>query len=387
MLLCVTPAGAQVQSQVGATLDATSGVLTFDLSPVHLDGSNARVTVTPVLEGNEGLVTFPPVVVEGRRARISRQRMERSGRVAKDASAFYLQVNQGVRYEAVLPKGYSTAWQGAQRVSLRSVSEECGCEVKLTPQMAVRGIGVPSELSLAVVNVPNVAMPVAAVVPVEPTAPAAPQTLLEKAAAPYAFVAPLDNTVKELFTSKASPAAFDRYISEQRDGGMITVHFDVSSAAIDPAVGDNAHSLKDLLEAVKSLSNVAGSTRVHVLIAGFASPEGGTELNARLATRRAISVRDYLLARTPLTIANVRLHSAGADWQGLRALLSTSTMPGRDAALRVIDTYPVWNARTQVGRLGTLMKLNGGTTYRYMLRNFFPKLRSATFIKVLYEVD
>jgi hypothetical protein len=38
-----------------------------------------------------------------------------------------------------------------------------------------------------------------------------------------------------------------------------------------------------------------------------------------------------------------------------------------------------------IGRLGELQRLANGVPYRYMYREFFPQLRVAAYIKVLYD--
>jgi hypothetical protein len=168
-----------------------------------------------------------------------------------------------------------------------------------------------------------------------------------------------------------------------RDRALV-IYFRVNSTVIDPTRGDNARVLATLVDALRTLDALPGRPRVRVLVDGFASPEGGAELNRRLADGRAAVVRDHLVSRTRLTTADVLARGHGADWRGLRELVDASPMPWRSSVLRVIDTYPVWNARDRVGRLTTLVNLDGGRPYRYMLHNFFPRLMVA-FITVSVE--
>ena len=84
---------------------------------------------------------------------------------------------------------------------------------------------------------------------------------------------------------------------------------------------------------------------------------------------------------------DTRVLGAGADWKGLRAMVEGSSMPGRGRVLRVLDTCPVWNPLTRVSRLDVLRGLDGGESYRYMARYFFPGLRNAAYIKVFYELE
>ena len=68
----------------------------------------------------------------------------------------------------------------------------------------------------------------------------------------------------------------------------------------------------------------------------------------------------------------------------MRELVAASDMKDKRAVLNIIDNTPLWDSSRQIGRQGELMRLNGGTTYRYMYNHFFPQLRNATYIKIYY---
>jgi outer membrane protein OmpA-like peptidoglycan-associated protein len=344
--------------------------LSFDLPVMRPASGSDRLVLTPVLESGATVATFPPVIVEGRRARVSRERRERSGLLAPDATATYLPAGRSPRHEVTLPGQDANAWLGATaRLTLRTASEHCGCEIAVNEIATL-------DAPLAIVNAP---------VHVPPAlTPTRQQAILDSIAAPYPFASPVTPRVQELLSGTATSDDIERSLDEHRDASL-TIYFAVNDATINPALGDNARSLKALVEGLRALDAAPGNPRVRVLVGGFASPEGGSQFNERLARERALAVRDYLIARSPLTIDDMLVHGAGADWRGLRALVDASTMPARADVLRIIDTYPIWNPRTRVGRLATLMSLDGGKPYRYLLERFFPMLRSAAFIKVFYE--
>ena len=104
-----------------------------------------------------------------------------------------------------------------------------------------------------------------------------------------------------------------------------------------------------------------------------------------MAARRAESVKTYILNRSGVRADQIRVYAGGIDWQGLRMLVEASDMPSRQAVLDIIDNTPVWDAQRQIGRHGELMRLGGGAPYRYMLREFFPDMRNAAYIRVYYR--
>jgi outer membrane protein OmpA-like peptidoglycan-associated protein len=377
-LLVVAPVAAQQAARV--VLDEATGMMTLTLDVVagSVEGSDGRLTMTPVLEGDAGTLYFPPVITEGRRARISRERGERSGIVTTPEGARFLSPGERLVYTATLPAG---EWSGEARLTTRSVSERCGCEVAVP---ATAGVAAPLVMTVNIERVNAVAPAVVVEREVAPVVGQATRSTVARVAAPYTFVAPSTPAVRGLLAGGGTRLEVERYIDEHRDESL-TVHFRVNSTVIEPSLGDNARVLEELVEALRALVDAPGKPRVGVLVGGFASPEGSSLLNDRLATERATAVREFIASRTSLTVSDIRVHGGGADWRGLRELVAASGMPWRSEVLRVIDTYPVWNPATQVGRLTTLQRLRGGEPYRYMLREFFPRLRNAAFIRVFYE--
>jgi outer membrane protein OmpA-like peptidoglycan-associated protein len=347
---------------------------------------NERVLLTPVVEGSGGVISFPPVVVEGRRARVSRERRARSGET-KATGELYVTPGMAARYEATMPAGAWGPVEGAT-LSTKVTMERCGCEVPERPMVGMAR-ALPTGVVLAVETrgpVVAAAEPEVASDMIETfgmTGSVTGGTVLARAAAPFPFVSA---GTPEAWTvlGGASEGAVGRFIERNRQEKTLIVYFAVGNAELELDRNNNREVLNELLESLKALK---GATRVGVLVGGFTSPEGGTQLNKWLAEERAQSVRDFVVKRSALTLDDVRAYGVGPDWQGLRAMVEASSMPGRADVLRVIDEYPIWNARTQVGRLTTLMKLRNGECYRYIAKYFFPRLRNAAFIKVFYGAE
>ena len=97
-----------------------------------------------------------------------------------------------------------------------------------------------------------------------------------------------------------------------------------------------------------------------------------------------ISLVSYIVRHTGIPLSSLKRQAAGILWDELRAQVAASEMPYRDEVLDVLDNTPVWifDARNRVvgGRKKRLMDLRGGEPYRYMLRKFFPDLRSSVVV-------
>jgi hypothetical protein len=168
-------------------------------------------------------------------------------------------------------------------------------------------------------------------------------------------------------------------------GGGLNIFFRVNRYDIDPDYMDNEQTLADLVGAIRAIRASSDSRVVKVVVGGFASPEGGSEINYRLGHERAKAVKSYLEANTGLRSDMIATHNGEVDWRSLRKMIEEGEMPEKQRLLDIIDTMPVWDSRRGVGRLGTIMRMNGGRTYRHLATEHFPYLRTGAFISVYYE--
>lgn len=160
------------------------------------------------------------------------------------------------------------------------------------------------------------------------------------------------------------------------------VDFRVSHTVLDPDLHANRRILEEIVAAVDTLLARGDRRLSEIEIYGFASPEGSSQLNERLAAGRAEALRRYVQSEVPgLADDRFRLVNGEENWEGLRRLVAESSMPDREEVLALLDTVPVESGLKQ-----RLMALHGGTTYRYMLREFYPHLRNACYVSVYYDV-
>jgi hypothetical protein len=173
-------------------------------------------------------------------------------------------------------------------------------------------------------------------------------------------------------------------IGDEREGAA-SIFFRLRRWNIDPGYMNNEHTLFDIVGAVRAIRASSDSRVVRIVVGGYASPEGGSALNSRLGHERAIAVQELLAINTGLPRNMIEAHNGEVDWRGLRMRIEASNMPEKRELLRIIDNVPVWDSRRNVGRLGTIMRLNGGLTYHRLNAEHFPYLRCGAFIRVYYE--
>lgn len=203
-------------------------------------------------------------------------------------------------------------------------------------------------------------------------------TTAERLALDHHFLAPADEAGDSF---KTDP---DHYVNQHRDGSL-SIYFRQGAKIFDSSYKNNGATMDKLFATINEIQNSHDSRIVRIILVGFASPEGSTEMNNRLAHERAVTIKNYLISNTPLTASMVDIYNGGIDWGGLRRLVAESDMYDKRQILDIIDNSPVWDARRKTGRHGELMRLQGGEPYRYMMREFFPELRNATYVRVYFE--
>jgi len=150
----------------------------------------------------------------------------------------------------------------------------------------------------------------------------------------------------------------------------IVFHFRNVSSKLDLDYMDN-YRMVEILK--RTLSDVSNSDLLdNIIITGTASPDGFSARNERLATERALEIKNFISRNYPVVSRNrILVRSMGEDWDGLRRMIEDDVyMPGRNEALRILNLSLSGDEMRR-----RLRALNSGRTYKYLLDNIFPQLR------------
>lgn len=157
------------------------------------------------------------------------------------------------------------------------------------------------------------------------------------------------------------------------------IYYVVGHREVDPSFRNNRVELNRFMKAVRSLMQENAVERI--IIRSGASPDGYDRANELLSERRADSLAAYIVRHTSVPADLIEKQGVGIAWDMLRRQVDTSDMRYREEVLHVLDNTPVFvfDARGRVvdGRKKRLMDLYGGRPYKYMLKVFFPDLRSS----------
>ena len=160
------------------------------------------------------------------------------------------------------------------------------------------------------------------------------------------------------------------------------IYFPLSVTVLHLDRYNNRRTLDEIVATIRKINDMDKLRLQGVEITGFASPEGGLEMNTRLGAKRAESLKGYIQEAEPsLKDDDFHLINGVENWEGLRALVEASDMEFREEVLAILD-----NERGKANWKTILMKLAGGKPYRYMLDNFYPQLRNACYVSVYYDM-
>lgn len=186
---------------------------------------------------------------------------------------------------------------------------------------------------------------------------------------------PLEVARPDLYASNVSFIRPAKEVVKVRSQSLsVRIAFEVAKSEILPDFANNRTELTRVDREIRPLLTDSDSTYTvrEASIHGYASPEGGYEYNRNLSESRAYGFRNYLervygMSRIP----TFEVQGRGEDWEGLRKLITESSLRERDEILRIIDRESLsYDARDQ-----QLKRLRGGRTYKTLLGEIYPLLR------------
>lgn len=130
---------------------------------------------------------------------------------------------------------------------------------------------------------------------------------------------------------------FQRVIQEMQEADIM---FLIQQANLRSSE-TGSQQMKDLRAAIKDASNDS-KKEIHSLeVAGYASPEGGVELNTRLAKERQANTQRFLQGqmRQDKVAADIIANMTAEDWEGFQKAVQASNLQDKDLVLRVLSMY------------------------------------------------
>lgn len=149
------------------------------------------------------------------------------------------------------------------------------------------------------------------------------------------------------------------------------INYPAGSVSINPRYGNNSAELQKMKEQLSRLLNNTSDKVKSIHLRGFASPDGTTVENERLAGNRTIQFKNYLLKILPLTDKNlITIDWSGEDWDGLKEMISQSSKGYKTKVLAILESSKDPDQKRKLLKL-----LDNGTVYKDIEKTFFSRLR------------
>ena len=135
----------------------------------------------------------------------------------------------------------------------------------------------------------------------------------------------------------ATPDKFQRVIQELTEAD---IKFLIQSANLR-ASETKSEAVKALQAAIKDADQAERKEISKIEVAGYASPDGGLDLNAKLAENRQKVAQNFLKKGMKKDKVNAEIESniTAEDWEGFQKAMENSNMQDKDLVLRVLSMY------------------------------------------------
>ena len=184
------------------------------------------------------------------------------------------------------------------------------------------------------------------------------------------------NTLKSAHAA-ISPDGFQR-INEKKQEAAIK--FLIQQAQLRQSELKN-NSVQEFVRLLEQINNDRIGLKLNdVEVTAYASPDGGFELNDRLALERQKNTQQFVeqqLKKAKLTDATVDAKYTAEDWDGFQELVRASNIQDKDVILRVLSMYKDPQEREQQIK-------NISSAFRELADGILPQLRRSRMI-VNYE--
>ncbi|MBR6867164.1 MAG: hypothetical protein IKN02_02925 [Prevotella sp.] len=174
-----------------------------------------------------------------------------------------------------------------------------------------------------------------------------------------------------------APDAFQRINAQKQEAN---IKFLIQQATLRQSELKN-NSVQEFVKLLEQINNDREGLKLNdVEVSAYASPDGGFDLNSRLAAQRQENTQKYVqqeLKKAKLSDAAVDAKYTAEDWEGFQELVNASNIQDKDVILRVLSMYKDPQEREQQIK-------NISSAFRELADGILPQLRRSRMI-INYE--
>ncbi len=170
---------------------------------------------------------------------------------------------------------------------------------------------------------------------------------------------------------QVTPDKYQRVIQELTEAD---IKFLIQQATLRSSE-TKSQGIKDLHAAIKAANDSANRAINKLEIAGYASPDGGLDLNEGLAEKRQVAAQKFLQKQLKKDKIQTTIDSkvTAEDWAGFQELMENSNIKDKELVLRVLSMYTDPEEReTQIKNLAAV--------YETIADEILPALRRSRLI-------
>lgn len=174
-----------------------------------------------------------------------------------------------------------------------------------------------------------------------------------------------------------APDAFQRVTTEKQEAN---VKFLIQQADLRKSELQN-NSVKEFVQLLQKINaDKEGLNLNNVEVSAYASPDGGVELNDKLANRRQQNSEKYVAQQLKKAKLETEVDAkyTAQDWEGFQQLVAASNIQDKDVILRVLSMYKDPEEREQ-----QIKNMSAG--FKELADGILPELRRAR-LTINYEV-
>ena len=184
------------------------------------------------------------------------------------------------------------------------------------------------------------------------------------------------NTLKSA-QAPIAPDAFQRINAQKQEAN---IKFLIQQATLRQSELKN-NSVQEFVKRLEQINNDREGLKLNeVEVSAYASPDGGYDLNDKLAAQRQKNTQQYVeqqLKKAKLNDATVDAKYTAEDWEGFQELVNASNIQDKDVILRVLSMYKDPQEREQQIK-------NISAAFRELADGILPQLRRSRMI-INYE--
>lgn len=169
----------------------------------------------------------------------------------------------------------------------------------------------------------------------------------------------------------ASTDKFQRVIQEMQEAD---IKFLIQQANLRSSE-TGSEAVKALTAAIKEANDNEKKEINKLEVSGYASPDGGEDLNEKLATQRQKAAQQFLQKqlKKQKVSANIDSEVTAEDWEGFKKMMENSNIQDKDLVLRVLSMYTDPEEReAQIKNLSAV--------YKNIADDILPQLRRSRLI-------